>query len=234
MTTAAVEAPVGDLISRLRPEAAQVAISGIDEIAKYGRGRQGLIPLWVGEGDMPTQTFINEAATRSLAAGETFYTDQRGIPEYRDAVARYVTKHYGNFDGAPHPAQRFFATIGGMHAFQLAVRMVAGAGDEVIVPTPAWPNVVAAAEVNGARAVCVPMHLAQSGRELAWSLDLAKLREAINPRTRMIFINSPSNPLMEWRPASFQVIISIPFIVMPSTKLVNSRTAEFAPRHSPI
>ena len=172
-----------------------MAISGIDEIAKYGRGRQGLIPLWVGEGDTPTQGFINEAATRSLAAGETFYTDQRGIPEYRDAVARYVTKHYGTFDGAPHPAQRFFATIGGMHAFQLAVRMVAGAGDEVIVPTPAWPNVVAAAEVNGARAVCVPMHLAQSGRELAWSLDLAKLRDAINPRTRMIFINSPSNPL---------------------------------------
>ena len=192
--TLGISAP-GAAPARLRPEAAQVAVSGIDEVAKYGRGRQGLIALWIGEGDMPTPGFINEAATRSLAAGETFYTDQRGIPELREAIARYVTRHYGLFDGAAFPAQRFFATIGGMHAFQLAVRMTAGAGDEVIVPTPAWPNVVAAAEVNGARAVCVPMVLAQNGAGLTWSLDLSALRAAINPRTKMIFINSPSNPL---------------------------------------
>ena len=101
MNQALASPALDDKYAHLRPEAAQVAVSGIDEVAKYGRGRQGLIPLWVGEGDMPTQGFINEAATRSLAAGETFYTDQRGIPELREAVARYVTRHYGLFDGAP-------------------------------------------------------------------------------------------------------------------------------------
>ena len=61
----------------------------------YGRGRDGLIPLWAGEGDLPTPAFICEAATRALAAGETFYTWQRGIPELREALARYHTRLYG-------------------------------------------------------------------------------------------------------------------------------------------
>ena len=55
----------------------------------YGRGRDGLIPLWAGEGDLPTPQFIADATNRSLAAGETFYTYQRGIPELRTALARY-------------------------------------------------------------------------------------------------------------------------------------------------
>jgi aspartate/methionine/tyrosine aminotransferase len=65
--------------------------SGIVEVANYARGREGLIPLFVGEGDTPTPSFICEAATRALAAGETFYTWQRGIPELRQALARYHT-----------------------------------------------------------------------------------------------------------------------------------------------
>ncbi len=53
------------------------------------------MPLWAGEGDLPTPAFIAEAATRSLAAGETFYTWQRGIPKLRDALARYHGRLYG-------------------------------------------------------------------------------------------------------------------------------------------
>ena len=61
-----------------------VAQSGIVEVFNYGRGRQGLIPLWVGEGDVPTPDFIVDAAKASLDRGETFYTHQRGIPELRE------------------------------------------------------------------------------------------------------------------------------------------------------
>ena len=68
-------------IHALRPEAELAPESGIVEVANYGRSRPGLIPLWVGEGDLPTPAFIADAATRSLAAGETFYTWQRGIPD---------------------------------------------------------------------------------------------------------------------------------------------------------
>jgi aspartate/methionine/tyrosine aminotransferase len=63
----------------LRPEALGAPQSGIVEVANHGRDKPGLIPLWIGEGDMPTPSFISDAATRSLAAGETFYTWQRDM-----------------------------------------------------------------------------------------------------------------------------------------------------------
>src|SRR4051794_11452445 len=168
------------LAARLAPE------SGIVEVMNYGRQKPGLIPLWAGEGDLPTPAFIAEAATRSLAAGETYYTWQRGIPEVREALARYHARTFGR----PFDADRFFVTQSGMHAVQLCVRMVAGAGDEVIVPTPAWPNFVAAIGVGGARPVMVPKRFTPQG----WVLDRERLQSSVTPRTKAIFINSPSNP----------------------------------------
>jgi hypothetical protein len=61
----------------------------------YSRRRGGVMPLWAGEGDLATRPFIAEAATRALAAGETFYTWQRGIPELREGLARYHSRLYG-------------------------------------------------------------------------------------------------------------------------------------------
>src|SRR3954466_15063849 len=140
------------LTDALRREARAAPESGIVEVMNYGRQRGGVTPLWAGEGDLPTPPFICEAATRSLAAGETFYTWQRGIPELREALARYHSGLYGR----PFGADCFFVTQSGMHAVQLCVRMVAGVGDEVIVPTPAWPNFVAAIGVSGAEPIMVP------------------------------------------------------------------------------
>ena len=99
-----------DLIAALRVEARDAPESGIVEVFNYGRGREGLIPLWVGEGDLPTPNFISDAAVESLRAGETFYTYQRGLPELRAALARYHTRVYGK----PFDAERFFITVGGM------------------------------------------------------------------------------------------------------------------------
>ena len=149
-----MNAPVPPLsFSPLRPEAENAPASGIVEVANYGRLKPGMIPLWVGEGDLPTPAFICEAATRTLLEGETFYTWQRGIPDLRQALARYHERLYGR----PSDPERFFVTIGGMHAAQIAVRMVAGGGDEVLIPTPAWPNFAGAIAVAGARAAPVPM-----------------------------------------------------------------------------
>lgn len=170
----------------IRPEAAQAPESGIVTLMEYGHGRAGLIPLWVGEGDLATPAFITEAATRSLAAGETFYTYQRGLPEMREAIAAYMKRHYGRGG----PIERYTVTIGGMHAIQLALRLVIGPGDEVIVPSPAWPNGPAAIGIVGAKAVEAPLHLGESG----WQLDPARIAEAVTPRTKALLINSPSNP----------------------------------------
>jgi aspartate/methionine/tyrosine aminotransferase len=174
------------LIDSLRPEARNAPESGIVEVMNHGRLRDGLIPLWVGEGDLATPEFISRAANASLAAGETFYTWQRGVPELRAALARYHERLYGQ----PFSPERFFVTGSGMQSVQLAVRLVAGPGDELLIPTPAWPNFVAAMGVAGAKAVCVPMDL-NEGR---FTLDLDKFAAAITPKTRALVINSPANP----------------------------------------
>jgi len=190
MTQAETTSP---FLHGLRKEAVSVPESGIVEVFHYGRDRKGLIPLWVGEGDLPTPEHIADAAVQSLKKGETFYTHQRGAPEFREAIARYMTRHYqspyANGAGTFSPS-RFFVTIGGMHALQLAMRMVAGTGDEVIVPTPAWPNFAASLTVNGAVPVEVPLRFDSAG----WQLDFDALRAAITPKTRAIIINTPTNP----------------------------------------
>ncbi|MCX5497770.1 pyridoxal phosphate-dependent aminotransferase [Kaistia dalseonensis] len=172
--------------SRLRSEATNAPESGIVEVFNYGRDRPGLIPLWVGEGDLPTPDFIADAARASLSEGETFYTYQRGIPELRTALARYHARVFHK----PFDPERFFVTSGGMPAIQIALRMVAGESDEVVVPTPAWPNFAAAAEIGGARTVAVPMSFGNAG----WMLDLDRYFAAVTPRTTALFLNSPCNP----------------------------------------
>ncbi len=177
-------------LDEISPAIRDAATSGIVEVFNYGRGRQGLIPLWVGEGDLPTPAFISEAAKASLDRGETFYTAQRGIPDLREAIAAYMTRVYGAAPGGlAFSPESFFVTIGGMHAIEIATRLVAGPGAEALIPSPAWPNFVGALETAGARPVPVPLD--RTGR---WSLDPAKLAAAVTPATRAIFFNSPANP----------------------------------------
>src|SRR4051794_13442433 len=178
--------PTTALLDALSRAARSAPESGIVELANYGRGREGLIPLWVGEGDLPTPSFICEAATRALAAGETFYTWQRGIPPLREALARYHTMLYGR-EFIP---EEFYVTGSGMQAIQIVMAMIAGAGDEVVIPTPTWPNAAAAAGIIGAQAVEVPMAFANGG----WSLDIDRLAAAVTERTRALFVVSPNNP----------------------------------------
>ena len=174
------------LLDTLRAEALAAPESGIVAVMNHGRGREGLIPLWAGEGDLPTPAFIADAAARALAAGETFYTWQKGIVELRQALARYYGRHFGRaFDH-----EEFIVTGSGMHAIQLALDAVAGKGDEVIHLSPAWPNLAAAAGVAGARPVAVPLDYSDNG----WSCDVGRIEAAITPATRAIFVNSPSNP----------------------------------------
>jgi aspartate/methionine/tyrosine aminotransferase len=173
--TASLSAP-----ARAAPE------SGIVEVMNYGRRRGGVMGLWAGEGDLPTPKFITDEAARALAAGETFYTWQRGIPELRQALARYHSGLYGR-EFSP---EEFYVTGSGMQAIQIALDMALAAGDEVIIPTPTWPNAAAATGVIGARAVEAPMQFGNAG----WTLDLDRMADAITPRTRALFMVSPSNP----------------------------------------
>jgi aspartate/methionine/tyrosine aminotransferase len=112
------------------------------------------------------------------------------LPELRQSIARYINGLYGT----DLSMDRFHVTIGGMHALQMALRMVAGTGDEILIPTPAWPNFYGAAVVSGARPVDVPMTLQPRGNDHVWALDIARMKAAITSHTKAIIINSPSNP----------------------------------------
>ena len=177
--------PEPDWRALIRPEVSAIETSGIVEVFDYGRNLQGIIPLWVGEGDLPTPRFIAEAAKASIDRGETFYTHQAGVPEIRAAIARYMSAHYG----AGLPSERFFVTIGGMHALDIAVKMTVGPGEEALVLAPAWPNFAGALASNGARATFVELEAGAS-----WRLDPERLEAAVTPQTRAILFNSPANP----------------------------------------
>lgn len=174
------------VLASLSPRALAAPESGIVEIMNYARGRDGVIPLWAGEGDLPSPDFINRAASDALIAGETFYTWQRGIPELRQALSRYYARHFG-VDLSP---EHFYVTGSGMQSIVLSVQALTSPGDEMIHLSPAWPNIVSAIELSGAKSVAMPLSF-QGGR---WVLDLERLEAAITPRTRAMFINTPSNP----------------------------------------
>ncbi|WP_064681208.1 pyridoxal phosphate-dependent aminotransferase [Rhizobium bangladeshense] len=174
------------IMNSLSPRAVAAPESGIVEVVNYARGRQGLLPLWVGEGDLPTPDFISRAAMEALASGETFYTWQRGIPELRRALSDYYFRHFS----VRLPVEHFYVTGSGMQAIQISVQALTSPGDEFVYLTPAWPNIAAALEIAGARAVGVELQF-EGGR---WGLDLDRLAAAITPKTRGLFINTPSNP----------------------------------------
>lgn len=174
------------IITSLSPRAVTAPESGIVEVVNYARGRDGLIPLWVGEGDLPTPEFISRAAAEAVVAGETFYTWQRGIPPLREALVRYYQRR---FQKTLSP-ENFYVTGSGMQAIKLAIEAVTSPGDEMVLLTPAWPNFAAAAELSGARPIAVPLRF-ENGK---WQLDLDRLEAAINEKTRALFINTPSNP----------------------------------------
>ncbi|MGV3550808.1 pyridoxal phosphate-dependent aminotransferase [Rhizobium sp.] len=173
-------------IETLSPQARLAPESGIVEIFNYARGREGLIPLLAGEGDTPTPSFISDAAAASLAAGHTFYTYNRGIPDLRRALSDYYARNLGKV----LPADHFYVVGSGMQAIKLSIEAACKPGDEAVYLSPAWPNFAAA--VGLASATPVPVELEFTGGR--WRLDIDRLASAITPKTSVIFINSPSNP----------------------------------------
>ena len=156
------------------------------EIAVYGWGRQGLIPLWFGEGDVPTPAHICEAAAESMRRGETFYTDQNGIEDLRRALADY---HRRAFDVAVSP-ERITITNSGMMGLSLVIGMLLDPQDEVIVVGPVWPNIYSTIKVNDG----VARHATIRHTPNGWQLDLEEVFAAATDRTKAVFVNSPNNP----------------------------------------
>ena len=173
----------------MRAVVQQLEGSRIREVANAGIGRDDVLKFWFGESDEVTPEVVRQAAVQSLQAGETFYAHNLGLPELRQAIAAYTDRlHPGR--GAAHWFDRVAVTSGGVNGLMVAAQALVDAGDEVVVVSPVWPNLVAQPQIMGARTVQVPLQ-ARGG---AWQLDLDALCQAITPATRLLVVNAPNNP----------------------------------------
>jgi aspartate/methionine/tyrosine aminotransferase len=170
----------------IRPGIETLEDSPIIRVFREGRQVPGLIPMWAGEPDVPTPTFICDAATRALAEGRTFYSDNRGTPALRAAIAGYHKRHFG----VDVHDDRIAFTFSGMNAVMQVAQATVAPGDNAIAITPSWPNVMRALQINGATIREVPMTHGNDG----WRLSLDDVFDACDDRTRLIYIASPGNP----------------------------------------
>jgi len=139
----------------------------------------------VGEPNFDAPQAAVQATIASLESGETHYTDSRGLFDLREAIARECEARRGV---AVDPDQ-VIVTSGTSPAILLCLNLLVDPGDEVILATPhypCYPNMISAC---GGKPVLVP-----TGPEDGFVMDMAKVREAVTPRTRAIFLASPANP----------------------------------------
>jgi aspartate/methionine/tyrosine aminotransferase len=166
----------------------RVPLSGIREVGEAAMAMDGVLRLYFGESNVPTPRYIVDAATRALADGYTFYSENAGLPSLRRALAdHYRLLHDVTLD----PASEIVVTASGLQALHLAIRSALDPGDEALILSPAWPNGASIARLANAVPVDVPLVLAGERYEI----DFAALEAAAGPRTRLVLLTSPSNPL---------------------------------------
>ncbi len=160
--------------------------SRIRDVANAGLGRSDVLAFWFGESDEVTPDVVRQSAIDSMTQGETFYAHNLGLPALREAIAAYMQGlHGGQID-----AGRIAVTSGGVNALMLAFQTLVNAGDEVLAVTPVWPNLTAQPAIMGARVRTLSLVPGPQG----WQLDMAALREAVTPATRVLVLNAPNNP----------------------------------------
>lgn len=174
------------MVSPNRPTVQALQPSLIRKLANAAMNRADVIPLWFGEPDKPTPAFIREAAKAAIDEGQTFYQPNLGIPPLREALANYMNDLYS----LRLTADNVGVTPSGMTALSLALQCIVAGGDSVLVPSPVWPNLPAAAEILGAQIIRVSLR----PRDDAWRLDLDELFAAAQPNTSALLLNSPNNP----------------------------------------
>mmetsp|Transcript_8016 Transcript_8016/g.18415 ORF Transcript_8016/g.18415 Transcript_8016/m.18415 type:complete len:401 (-) Transcript_8016:28-1230(-) len=162
--------------------------SGIREVmsksAALREAGKDVINWHIGRPDFDTPGHIKEACSAALRDGHVHYTPAAGIPQLREALAERATQEYGC---APVDPDRVVVCNGGMEAVSVILHSFLEDGDEVIVPTPNWPNMKWAIAMAGGCPVEVPL---TNGILTAEAID-----RAVTHRTKFVVLSSPSNPL---------------------------------------
>ncbi len=170
----------------LSQRAAALKPSGIRKYFDIAATMKDVISLGVGEPDFTTPKPILEAGVRSLYNGETHYTSNAGKPHLRRAIAEHLERLYGvHYE----PMSEILVTVGVSEALYLAMNALLDPGDEVIIPTPCFVAFQAEVSLAGGVPVEIPSRM-----EDDFQLDPDRVRAAITPRTKVIFVAYPNNP----------------------------------------
>ncbi len=173
--------PVAENVARMQPSSTLAAMQAAIALRNEGHD---VVDFGPGEPDFDTPAHIKEAAARAMQAGQTKYTPTGGTKKFQESVAAYYEREFG----ARVNASEVMATAGGKQGIFNAVVTLCGPGDDVLIPKPYWVTFPEIVTFAGARPVYIETE------ETGFQLTAEQVESAITPRTKLIIINSPSNP----------------------------------------
>jgi aspartate/methionine/tyrosine aminotransferase len=173
---------VAGRMSRLHTESAFQILARANALEAQGKS---VIHCEIGQPDFKTPGNIIEAAYKAMKEGKTGYTPTPGIIPLREAIAEYA----GNYKKVKTDISEIVVTPGGKPVMFFTMLMLAQEGDEVIYPNPGFPIYESVIKFSGAKPV--PMRLRE---ENEFRVDLNKLKQDINSKTKVIILNNPCNP----------------------------------------
>lgn len=160
--------------------------SGIRKFFDLVMGMEDVISLGVGEPDFVTPWHIREACMYALEKGYTMYTSNYGMLELREEIAKHIKKEYRvDYD----PEKEILVTVGVSEGFDLSVRAIMEAGDEVVVPEPSYVSYKPCTFLAGGR----PIPLATKVED-SFKVKPEELEDAVTDKTKAIVLNYPNNP----------------------------------------
>ena len=173
---------LSDRVQRIKPSPTLAVTARAAELRRQGKD---IIGLGAGEPDFPTPAHVRMAAKEAIDAGMTRYTPVGGTPELKDAI---VSK-FKRDNGLDYVADQVLVSCGGKQSFFNLCQAMIDSGDEVIIPAPYWvsyPDMVLLADGT-------PVVI-ETTMESAFKITAEQLEAAITPKTRLVVLNSPSNP----------------------------------------
>ncbi len=165
--------------------AASLQPSGIRKFFDIVQKMEGAVSLGVGEPDFITPWNIRDAAIRSVQRGYTQYTGNRGLPELRELISRYLAERFN----VHYPPKRTIVTVGASEAIDLAMRAVCEVGDEILIPEPSYVSY--APTVTLAGGVAVPLKCS-ADNDFILTPDI--LEKAVTNKTKALILAYPNNP----------------------------------------
>lgn len=159
--------------------------SGIRKFFDIVQKMEGAISLGVGEPDFVTPWNVRDAAVRSIRRGDTQYTGNRGLPELREYICRYLKERFG----VEYTPERTLVTVGASEAIDLALRAICEAGDEILVPQPSYVSYSPIVALSGAKSVALPCV-----EENGFIVTPEAIERAVTSRTKAIILPYPNNP----------------------------------------